>query len=149
MRTTSTRTIIIALLSALLSGKVNWLWERGKFSARSRVAVEGEVPMPVMRGRALLTVEQSGAGAGSILLGSGLNNQGLRLRVLQEQAKGRGGAVTGGFVILDVGNNTFSQSLKSLLDKETNAEKVMDVLRRRHAGCGNIANTNVLVLEQL
>jgi hypothetical protein len=136
------------LLSALLSGKVNWLWERGKFFGPSGVAVEGEVPMPVMRGRALFTVEHSGAGVGSILLGSGLNNQGLRLRVLQEQAKGQVGAITGGFVILDVGKNTFSQSLKPLLDQETDAETVMGVLRRRHAGCANVANTNILVLEQ-
>jgi hypothetical protein len=104
--------------------------------------------MPVMRGRALLTVDQSGAAAGSMLVGSGLNNQGLRLRVLQEQAKGQGGAVRGSFVILDVGNNMYSESLKSLLHKETDAEKVMDVLYRRHAGCANAANKNILVLEQ-
>jgi hypothetical protein len=96
----------------------------------------------------LLTVDQSGAAAGSILLGSGLNNQGLRLRVLQEQAKGKGGAVTGGFVILDVGNNMYSESLKSLLQKETDADRVMDAIRRRHGGCANAANKNILVLEQ-
>jgi hypothetical protein len=101
-----------------------------------------------MRGRALLTVEQSGAAAGSILVGCGLNNQGLRLRVLHEQARGQGRAVAGDFVLLDVGNNTFSESLKTLLHKETDAEQVMAVLRRRHAGYANIANTNALVLEQ-
>jgi hypothetical protein len=104
--------------------------------------------MSVRRGRALLTADQSEAAAGSMLVGSGLNNQGLRLRVLDEQARGQGGAVTAGFVILDVGDNTFSESLKSLLHKETDAQKVMDILGRRQAGCAKVANKNILALEQ-
>ena len=52
-----------------------------------------------------LTVTRLGAIAGSVLRGSGLNNQGLRLKVVQAQPRGNGGGIQGGFVILDVGDN--------------------------------------------
>ena len=55
--------------------------------------------------------------AGCILHGVGLNNQGVRLKVLQEQAKGSEGAVKGHFEILDVGENIHSKSLEDLLER--------------------------------
>ncbi|HEV3261929.1 MAG TPA: hypothetical protein VG013_34075 [Gemmataceae bacterium] len=93
-------------------------------------------------------VNASGASAGCILRGSGLNNQGLRLRVLQEQPRGHDGGIQGNFVILDVGNNLHSPALKALLQKVTDAEEVLEIIRQRHASCVNIANTNILALEQ-
>ncbi len=88
-----------------------------------------------------------GARAGSVLRGAGLNNQGLRLRVLQEQARGNGGGIKGGFVILDEGDNMHSQSLRALLQRVTDAEEVVGVIRQHHAGCVNVANASILVVE--
>src|SRR5205823_6439117 len=50
-------------------------------------------------------VSDSGAAGGSVLVGAGPSNQGLRLRALQGQERGHGGGIKGGFVILDVGDN--------------------------------------------
>ena len=47
-----------------------------------------------------------GAAAGSVLCGAGMNNQGLRLRVAQEQQRGNDGPIQGGFVILNVGTTS-------------------------------------------
>lgn len=96
----------------------------------------------------MLMVRASGASAGSILRGSGLSNQGLRLRVSQEQPRGHDGAIQGTFVILDVGHNMHSPALKILLQKVTDAEEVLEIVRQRHASCVNIASTNILALEQ-
>lgn len=104
--------------------------------------------MTIMRGRGLLTVNQVGAGAGCVLSGSGLSNQGLRVRVLREQARGEDGPIKGGFVILDVGHNRHSESLEPLLDQLTDAEHVLGVIRRRHAGCVNVVNTNLLTVAE-
>jgi hypothetical protein len=54
------------------------------------------------------SVEARGAAAGSVVHGAGVNNVGLRLRVLCEQPRGHGGALRGAFVILDVGDNKHS-----------------------------------------
>jgi hypothetical protein len=104
--------------------------------------------MSVMRGRGMLMVNARGAGAGCILRGSGLHNQGLRLRVSQEQPRGHDGAIQGTFVILDVGHNMHSPALKALLQKVTDADEVLEIIRQRHASCVNIANTNILALEE-
>jgi hypothetical protein len=96
----------------------------------------------------MLMVRDSGASAGSILRGSGLSNQGLRLRVSQEQTRGQDGAIQGTFVILDVGDNMHSPALTALLQKVTDAEEVLEIIRQRHASCVNVANTNILALEQ-
>jgi hypothetical protein len=93
------------------------------------------------------TVDVSGAAAGSVLLGTGLNNQGLRLRVLRDQAPGDGGAIRGDFVILSTGVNLHAESLDPLLHRTTNAEEVVRVIRRRHPGCVNAVNANILALE--
>ena len=101
-----------------------------------------------VRQKRSLTLNTCGASAGSVLCGSGLNNQGLRLQVSQEQPRGNEGAINGGFVILDVGTNMHSQSLNALLNRMTDGAEVLSVIRQQHAGCVNIANANILVLEQ-
>ena len=95
-----------------------------------------------------LTVSKQGAVAGCILRGIGLNNQGVRLKVLQEQAKGSEGAVKGHFVILDVGDNIHSETLEALLDTVTDAQEVLAIIRAEHPGCVNVANTNILVVQE-
>ena len=96
----------------------------------------------------LRPVNKSGALADSVVHGSGLNNQGLRVRLFQEQAKGHDGAIKGRFVILDAGDNMHSQCLTALLHQATNAETVLELVRRQHPGCVNLVNANILVLDQ-
>jgi hypothetical protein len=104
--------------------------------------------MRYRRRDSLLTVQEAGAPAGSILWGSGTYNDGLRLRVLEAQPRGALGAIRGGFVILDTGHNKHSEALRPLLQRTTDAEEVAAAIRREHAACVNVANTNILVAEQ-
>jgi hypothetical protein len=93
------------------------------------------------------TVNATGADAGRVLRGASRHNHGLRLLVSQAQPRGKDGAITGGFVILHAGDNKHAQSLADLLHRPTDAEEVLAVIRRRHAGCVHVVNTNILVLE--
>jgi hypothetical protein len=92
-------------------------------------------------------VNKSGATAGSVLCGFGPNNQGLRLRVLQEQRPQDSGPVEGDFVVLDVGDNKHSHALQAVLQRVTNAAEVLRLIRREYPACVNVANTNILALE--
>lgn len=103
--------------------------------------------MTLFRGSGTKTVSARGAAAGSVLCGTGMNNQGLRLRVSQEQRRGNDGPIQGGFVILSVGDNKHADSLEPLLNRVTNAGEVIRVIRERHAGCVSVANANILVVE--
>jgi hypothetical protein len=78
-----------------------------------------------------------------------VSNRGLRLQISQDQARGHDGPIQGSFVILDVGDNVHSQSLRPLLHRATDAGEVLGVIRQRHAGCVNVANANILVPEAL
>jgi hypothetical protein len=91
-------------------------------------------------------VSRSGAAAGSVLVGFCPNNQGLRLRVLEEQRPQDGGPIQGDFVILDVGDNKHSEALRALLQLVTNAAEVLCLIRQEHPGCVSVANTNTLAL---
>jgi hypothetical protein len=93
------------------------------------------------------TVNASGAEAGRVLRGAGPNNSGLRLQVAEAQRPGKDGAITGGFVILDAGDNKHADALAALLHRPTDAEEVLAVIRRHHAACVNVVNTNLLVVE--
>src|SRR5262249_46266834 len=88
---------------------------------------------------------KEGAVAGSILRGSGLSNQGLRLKIMVDQARGNDGPIQGTFVILDAGDNMHSQTLAALLHQEMNATRLLGIVRQQHAGCVNVVNTNILV----
>lgn len=94
------------------------------------------------------TVQGSGAAAGSILRGIAPNNQGLRLRVLEEQTREKDGPIIGSFTILDSGDNMHSGLLDALLTQVTNAEEVLRIIRGERPGCVSVVNTNVLALEQ-
>ena len=94
------------------------------------------------------SVEARGAAAGCVVRGTGVNNQGVRIKLLCEQPRGSGGAVRGAFVILDVGDNKHSDALRALLGRETNAEEVLRVNRRDFPCCLSVANANTLVPEE-
>jgi hypothetical protein len=92
-------------------------------------------------------VNNTGARSGCILRGVASQNEGLRLRVLQDQPKGEGGPIKGRFEILDVGDNKHSDSLQELLGATTDAEEVITVIRRAHPGCVSVVNANLLMVE--
>jgi hypothetical protein len=94
-----------------------------------------------------MNVSDTGAAAGSVLRGASQSNQGLRIRISVAQKKGDGGPLVGAFVILDAGDNVHSDDLDQLLERETNAEEVRDLIRRKKPACVNVANRNILVLE--
>lgn len=85
--------------------------------------------------------------AGCILCGCGGNNQGLRLRILQDQVKGHEGPIQGDFVILDAGTNKHSIALEPLLHRVINAKELLHVIRSQYRACVNVANANILALE--
>jgi len=94
-----------------------------------------------------MSVSNRGAAAGTVLVGGGLSNRGVRLQVLREQAKGDDGPLKGRFVILDVGDNMYSQSLRFLLDRETDAAEVMGILGPEYGGYVHVVNAGILVLD--
>jgi hypothetical protein len=103
--------------------------------------------LPVTRTK-VPTVNKQGAVAGCVLRGSSPGNQGLRLRVLEEQLRGHDGPITGRFVILGVGDNRHSDSLAALLNGATDALEVVALIRREHAACVSVVNRNILVVEE-
>jgi hypothetical protein len=92
-------------------------------------------------------VSDTGARSGRILRGIGQINDGLRLRVFQDQPKGSAGAIQGRFEILDVGNNKHVPSLLQLLGAKTDAEEVLTVLRRNSPMRVSVVNANILTVE--
>jgi hypothetical protein len=93
------------------------------------------------------TVEDCGAAEGSVLVGLGLNNAGLRVRVAQAQARGNGGPIRGEFVLLAAGDNPHTDALRPLVGWQTNAEEVVVAVRQRRPTSVNPVNANILVVE--
>src|SRR5436190_14693411 len=100
--------------------------------------------MPLFSKPPRRSVSDVGAAAGSVLRGAGLNNQGLRIRVLQGQSRGHGGAVGGRFVLLEVGDNLHSRVLDGLAGRETDAAEVLGLIRQDRPGCVSPVNANIL-----
>ena len=94
------------------------------------------------------TVSRKGAKADSVLCGTGKNNQGLRLRIAEDQPGGSDGPVRGPFVLLDVGTNRHSDALLPLLNQVTDARQVLDLIRRQHPACVSVVNANLLTVEE-
>jgi hypothetical protein len=101
-----------------------------------------------VRPNKLLSVSACGAPAGSVLRGTSVSNQGLLVKVFQEQAKGNDGGIKGGFIILDAGDNKHSPILGGLLRRVTDAEEVLGLIRREHPGCVSVVNANILVANE-
>jgi len=93
-------------------------------------------------------VSDTGAARNSVLVGIAPPNDGLRLRVLQDQPKGDGGPIKGELQILDVGNNKHSESLRKLLGRTTDAEEVVSLIRAAHPSCVSVVNANILAVER-
>jgi hypothetical protein len=100
-----------------------------------------------LRRKGQRTVEDCGAVPGAVLVGLGPSNAGLRVRVLQAQARGDGGPIKGDFVILAAGDNPHADALRPLVGWETNAEEVVVAVRRRHPTSVNPVNANILASE--
>jgi hypothetical protein len=77
-----------------------------------------------------------------------MHNEGLRLRVLQDQPKGEPGPIRGRFLILDVGNNKHSISLMQFLGVTTDAQELVTVLRRSYPACVSVVNASSLTVEE-
>jgi hypothetical protein len=92
-------------------------------------------------------VSDTGAKRDSILVGVAPHNEGLRLKILQDQPKGDGGPIKGRLQILDVGDNKHSESLRTLLGRTTDAEEVVTIIRSVHPSCVNVVNANILTVE--
>jgi hypothetical protein len=134
----------------MLRAHVNWhrasvnrlaaslLWTLSPPSARPAVT-PGAYSWP--------TVDRTGAAAGSVLHGVAPRNRGLRLRVLREQFGGDWGAVTGGVMVLEVGDNRHAADLAGLLHRVVDAPAILAALWRTHPGCVSVANKNVLAGE--
>lgn len=96
--------------------------------------------------RSVRTVNQTGAPAGTVLRGCAPHNNKLRLRTLQQQ-ENKDGPASGYLLILDVGDNVHSDSLRELVNKPTDATEVVSLIRRGHSACLSVVNRNALVLE--
>jgi hypothetical protein len=92
-------------------------------------------------------VSDTGAAKNSILVGVAPHNEGLRLKILQDQPKGDGGPIKGWLEILDVGDNKHSESLRRLLGRTTDAGEVITLIRTAHPSCVNVVNANILTVE--
>ena len=93
------------------------------------------------------SVGRLGAEADSILRGVAENNQGLLLRLSQAQSRGHDGPIEGPFVIFDAGVNRHTETLIPLLNKVTNAQEVLALLRQKHPTCVNVVNASTLTVE--
>ena len=93
------------------------------------------------------SVGRVGAAADSVLRGVGENNHGLLIRSTEAQERGHDGPIQGSFVILDVGDNRHSDTLTSLLNKVTNAQEVLALLRKKHPNCVNVVNASGLMVD--
>ena len=94
------------------------------------------------------TVHATGASAGSILIGAVMWNQGLRIRILQDQPRSVGGPIEAPFQILDAGDSKHANSLRALFGKVTDAAEVLRAIRRDYPQCVNVVNANILVVEE-
>lgn len=106
-----------------------------------------EDTMPLVGSNSPQAVGTRGANAGTVLRGTGRNNRGLRLRVLQVQDRGHDGPIAGGFLILDVGDNKHADALRPVLGRPTDAQEVLGVIRRQSSGCVSVVNANILTPE--
>jgi hypothetical protein len=57
------------------------------------------------------------------------------------------GPIRGRFIILDPGDNVRSDSLQALVNRATDADEVLRVLRKDHPACVNVVNAHVLAPE--
>lgn len=93
-------------------------------------------------------VSKHGAPANAVLRGSGISNQGLLVRVLQEQPRGKDGPIAGPFVIVDAGRNRHTQALLPFVNRVSESQEILEVIRKDHPACVNVVNANILALPE-
>src|SRR4051794_5502245 len=93
-------------------------------------------------------VSKHGAPANALLRGSGISNQGLLVRVLQEQPRGKDGPIEGSLIIVDAGRNRHTQALLSFVNRISDSQELLQVIRRDHPACVNVVNANILALAE-
>jgi hypothetical protein len=98
--------------------------------------------------RSVRTIANHGANAHSVLRGVAPTNQGLRLQILEQQAKGGLGPIKGRFVILATGDNKHADALSGLVGEVTDAQEVLRLIREGSPSCVSVVNTNILALEE-
>ena len=94
------------------------------------------------------SVGRLGAEANALLRGTGDHNRGLVIRVTQPQARGHEGPIQGNFVILEAGDNRHSDTLSGMLNRETNAQEILKLIRSKHPACVNVVNANSLTTDE-
>jgi hypothetical protein len=109
---------------------------------------KAQIPTMMTNGNSPKRVSDTGARSGCILRGVVPHNEGIRLRIMQDQSKGTTGPIQGRFEILDVGNNKHANSLLELVGRTTDAEAVLTILRRTYASCVSVVNANILTVEE-
>lgn len=83
------------------------------------------------------TVMETGAAAGSILVGIRDHNAGLLIRVGCTQQVGEGGQLSGAIEVLDAGTGYYSDSIRALLERESvfnSAPVLIDKVRQIRGG---------------
>lgn len=93
------------------------------------------------------TVAANGAPAGSVLVGTGRANRGLRVRVSQAQDPTSGGPIVGAFLLLDAGRGLYAELLAPLVGTLTDAAAVLALQRQRSRSAICVVNSNILQLE--
>ncbi len=90
------------------------------------------------------SVSRKGAAAGAVLCGLKPRNAGLRVRILQDQARGPARALRGPFVLLAAGRNPYADVLRPLVGQEIDAAAVLRAIRQKYRSAVNVVNADLL-----
>jgi hypothetical protein len=93
-------------------------------------------------------VKATGAPAGAVLQGSFQFNEGLRVRVHEQQQPGYGGRIVGAFELLDAGTGKYASYLKGLVGQTfSTAKELIDRVSVQPGAekCTHILNCNTLM----
>src|SRR5207249_6890418 len=94
-----------------------------------------------------VTIDLTGAPAGSVLYGAKAHNARFCIRTTEEQQPGCQGPIHGVFDIVDAGTNTHSAAVSGLVGSTTNADELLAVIRADSPNCVNMVNVNALSLH--
>jgi hypothetical protein len=93
------------------------------------------------------TVKDTGAHEGEILVGIGIHNQGLLVKVYQDQPAGSGGRVEGQVLLLHQGTGEYAEGIKMIARKTfDSADACIQRLQQEPdgTGCSDILNADSL-----
>jgi hypothetical protein len=101
-----------------------------------------------LRGSRQVTVNSTGAAAGSVLRGVAPHNKDLRLKVYRDQPKSDGGPIQGVFQLLHAGDNKYSAILDGFLGWDLTAAELLLAIRQEYPQCVSSVNASALAVEQ-